>query len=160
MRNLLRSDNVVIANECRLDRKEAMNRPGPIHAEREVHDYDEISQQTPVFCTSSQVYMKMRGFVMSEDDSTPGYISEEDTEIPQLQIHAQNLTENLRIGKHKEVLSGICQVLNSIVIWAQNEKGSSASIDIETLKTMFTVFEAVSLFNPVILPQLSHKQTD
>ncbi|GKT88761.1 tat pathway signal sequence [Colletotrichum tofieldiae] len=108
----------------------------------EPRDYEDMSRQTPVFCTSSYVYRQIRGLSMSDNDSTPGFETEEDTEIPQLQVHAQKLTEELRITKHKEVLSGICQVFNSIAIWAQDAAGSAVTIDSATLTTSLQMFEA------------------
>ncbi|GKT47805.1 nuclear GTPase SLIP-GC [Colletotrichum spaethianum] len=111
-------------------------------AGREPRDYEDMSRQTPVFCTSSLVYQKMRGLSLSDDDSTPGYETEEDTEIPQLQAHAQKMTEELRITKHKEVLSGICQLLNSISIWAQDAADSAVTIDSATLTASLQIFKA------------------
>ncbi|KAK2047267.1 hypothetical protein LZ31DRAFT_611073 [Colletotrichum somersetense] len=104
-------------------------------------DYENMSRQTPVFCTSSRIYQEKRGIVLSDNDSTPGYESEKDTEIPQLQAHAQKMTEELRITKHKEVLSGICQMLNSIAIWAQDSTVSAITIDPATLTTSLQLFE-------------------
>ncbi|KAK2056078.1 hypothetical protein LY76DRAFT_660553 [Colletotrichum caudatum] len=121
-----------------LDRQDAAFEPD----DATPRDYEDMSRQTPVFCTSSKVYREIRGIVLSDDDSTPGYETEEDTEIPQLQAHAQRMTEELRINKHKEVLSGICQLFNSIAIWALDSAGSSMTIDSATLKTLLQVFEA------------------
>ncbi|KAK1633473.1 hypothetical protein BDP81DRAFT_463227 [Colletotrichum phormii] len=99
---------------------------------RECRDYDEMSASTPVFCTSSLVYQKMQGLVARHGTS----------EIPQLQAHAQKLTEELRVTKYQEVLNGICQVLNFIAIWAQERAGTTATIDGEQLKGMLTRFDA------------------
>ncbi|KAK2030789.1 hypothetical protein LX32DRAFT_716264 [Colletotrichum zoysiae] len=121
-----------------LDRQDAAFEP----EDATLRDYEDMSRQTPVFCTSSKVYREICGIVLSDDDSTPGYETEEDTEIPQLQAHAQKMTEELRINKHKEVLSGICQLLNSIAIWALNSAGSAITINSATLKTLLQLFEA------------------
>ncbi|TKW51439.1 Nuclear GTPase SLIP-GC [Colletotrichum tanaceti] len=108
----------------------------------EPRDYEDMSRQTPVFCTSSHVYQQMRGLLMTDNDLTPGFETEDDTEIPQLQDHAQKLTEELRVAKQREVLSGICQILNSIAIWAQDASKSTVTIDSETLTTLLQMFEA------------------
>ncbi|KAK1967062.1 hypothetical protein LY78DRAFT_709329 [Colletotrichum sublineola] len=121
-----------------LDRQVAAFKPD----DETPRDYEDMSRQTPVFCTSSQVYQELHGIILSDNDSKPGYETEEDTEIPQLQAHAQKMTEELRITKHKEVLSGICQLLNSIAIWAQDSAGSAITIDSATLKTYLQIFEA------------------
>lgn len=81
---------------------------------------------------------------MTDNDLTPGFETEDDTEIPQLQDHAQKLTEELRVAKQKEVLSGICQILNSVAIWAQDASKSTVTIDSATLTTSLQMFEAVS----------------
>ncbi|EFQ26947.1 hypothetical protein CGRA01v4_07943 [Colletotrichum graminicola] len=121
-----------------LDRNDAALEPD----DATPRDYEDMSRQTPVFCTSSKLYQEMHGIVLSYGDATPGYETEEDTEIPQLQAHAQKMTEELRITKHKEVLSGICQLLNSIVIWAQDSASSAITIDQATLTTLLQTFEA------------------
>lgn len=65
------------------------------------------------------MYQKMKGLVESENEETPGFTCENDTEIPQLRDHAQKLTEELRIVNYQEVLSGVCSLLNSVAIWAE-----------------------------------------
>ncbi|OHE94169.1 hypothetical protein CORC01_10507 [Colletotrichum orchidophilum] len=119
-----------------LDRQDAANSDAHSQAIGEPRDYDEMSILTPVFCTSSHVYQKMQGLVANDDETTPGFDTEEDTEIPQLQAHAQKLTEELRIAKYQEVLNDICQVLNSIAIWARDTAETRATIDGEHLKGM------------------------
>ncbi|KAE9569435.1 hypothetical protein CGMCC3_g14542 [Colletotrichum fructicola] len=74
---------------------------------------NKISNNLPVFCTSSHAYQSMEGLSDDATGDVPGFMEIEDTQIPQLQRHAQSLTEELRIAKHREVLVGICQILNS-----------------------------------------------
>ncbi|OHW92202.1 tat pathway signal sequence [Colletotrichum incanum] len=123
-----------------LDRYDAATDQSQV--DREPRDYEDMARQTPVFCISSHIYRNLRGLSLSDNDPTPGFESEEDTEIPQLQVHAQKLTEELRITKHKEVLSGICQILNSIAIWAQDAAEPAVTIDTATLTTSLQMFEA------------------
>ncbi|KAK1573636.1 Dynamin family-domain-containing protein [Colletotrichum navitas] len=106
-------------------------------------DYGDLARRTPVFCTSSDAYQKMHGIVLSHEDSQPGYETEEDTEIPQLRTHTQKVVEELRIDKYKAVLSGICQILNSIAIWAQDTSGPAMAIDVQNLTASLQNFEAV-----------------
>ncbi|KXH69111.1 hypothetical protein CSAL01_01473 [Colletotrichum salicis] len=89
------------------------------------------------------VYQGMQGLVANNDDDTPGFDTEEDTDTPQLQAHAQKLTEELRIAKYQEILNNICQILNSIAIWAQDTAETTATIDGERLKGMWVRFNAV-----------------
>ncbi|WQF76503.1 Putative P-loop containing nucleoside triphosphate hydrolase, dynamin [Colletotrichum destructivum] len=128
------------SNPRSLDRQDAAGYEA--QPDREPRDYEDMSRQTPVFCTSSHVYQQMRGLLMADNDSTPGFETEDDTEIPQLQDHAQKLTEELRVAKQKEVLSGICQLLNSVAIWAQDASKSPVSINEATLATLLQNFEA------------------
>ncbi|KAK6209770.1 hypothetical protein QIS74_11354 [Colletotrichum tabaci] len=123
-----------------LDRQDAAGYEA--QTDGEPRDYEDMSRQTPVFCTSSHVYQQMRGLLMTDNDLTPGFETEDDTEIPQLQDHAQRLTEELRVAKQKEVLSGICQILNSVAIWAQDASKSTVTIDSATLTTSLQMFEA------------------
>ncbi|KAK1516838.1 uncharacterized protein CCOS01_12387 [Colletotrichum costaricense] len=125
-----------------LDRQDSANANGHGQADEEFRDYDEMSALTPIFCTSSLVYQKMQGLVADNDDETPGFDTEQDTEIPQLQAHAQKLTEELRIAKYQEILNSICQILNSIAIWAQDTAETTATIDGERLKWMLARFNA------------------
>ncbi|KAK1676846.1 Dynamin family-domain-containing protein [Colletotrichum godetiae] len=123
-----------------LDRQVSSNSDGFGQADEKSRDYDEMSALTPVFCTSSLVYQRMQGLVANKDDETPGFDNEEDTEIPQLQAHAQKLTENLRIAKYQEILNSICQILNPIAIWAQDTAETTATIDGERLRGMLVRF--------------------
>ncbi|OLN83269.1 Nuclear GTPase SLIP-GC 2 [Colletotrichum chlorophyti] len=109
--------------------------------DRESHDYEEMSCRTPVFCISSHAYLKLQGLMMGEHQGAPGYGFKEETGIPQLQQYAQKLTEKLRIGKQKEVLSGLCEVLNSIGIWAQDVPINCKAMNAGELKALVCAFE-------------------
>lgn len=105
---------------------------------------NKISNNLPVFCTSSHAYQSMEGLSDDATGDVPGFLQIEDTQIPQLQRHAQSLTEELRIAKHREVLVGICQILNSVSLWTQNQPGSSAALDRNTLSSILDKFDRVS----------------
>ncbi|TDZ41283.1 Nuclear GTPase SLIP-GC [Colletotrichum trifolii] len=99
------------------------------------------SRPLPVFCTSSHVYQEMTELSSGDADISIGFEEVEDTEIPQLQDHAQQLTEELRVAKQREVLGGISQLLGSIAMWAHAQKGSSASVNPEMLRLYMTQLE-------------------
>ncbi|KAJ5017546.1 Nuclear GTPase SLIP-GC [Colletotrichum sp. SAR 10_99] len=102
---------------------------------------NKISNNLPVFCTSSHAYQSMEGLSDDATGDVPGFLQIEDTQIPQLQRHAQSLTEELRIAKHREVLVGICQILNSVSLWTQNQPGSSAALDRNILSSILDKFD-------------------
>ncbi|KAH0421075.1 hypothetical protein CcaCcLH18_13644 [Colletotrichum camelliae] len=98
--------------------------------------------ELPVFCTSSLAYQRLEGLSEGDSNSVIGFNDIEETEIPQLQNHAQSLTEDLRVGKNREVLAGVCQILNSISLWTQNTPDFAAALDAETLEFLLSGFEA------------------
>jgi phage shock protein A len=51
--------------------------------EEELRDYDQVAKSLPVFCVSSRAYQKMCGR-MQKDDGIPGFVTPEETEVPQL----------------------------------------------------------------------------
>ncbi|TDZ28938.1 Nuclear GTPase SLIP-GC [Colletotrichum spinosum] len=99
------------------------------------------SRRLPVFCTSSHVYQEMKDLSSGDADVCSGFEDLEDTEIPQLQHHAQQLTEELRVAKQREVLGGISQLLNSVAIWTQAQGGNSASVDPAMLQLYISQLE-------------------
>ena len=58
--------------------------------EDELRDYDQVAKSLPVFCVSSQAYQKMCGR-MQKDDGVPGFMTPEETEVPQLRPTARSL---------------------------------------------------------------------
>ncbi|KAF5499240.1 Nuclear GTPase SLIP-GC [Colletotrichum fructicola] len=103
-------------------------------------EFDDVAE-LPVFCTSSLAYQRLEGLSDGDADSVIGFKDVEDTEIPALQKHAQSLTEELRIGKNREVLAGVCQILNSISLWTQNVPDFAAALDTDTLNSLLANFE-------------------
>ncbi|KAF6811539.1 hypothetical protein CSOJ01_05672 [Colletotrichum sojae] len=106
-----------------------------------VPDYAALSRQFPIFCTSSHVFQGLEGLLEVDSASLSGFNAAEDTEIPQLREHAQELTEVLRVAKHKEVLGSICRLLNSLSIWTENESSQYMALDGVTLGMMLMRFE-------------------
>lgn len=117
-----------------------------------VPDYAALSHQLPIFCTSSHVFQGLEGLLEVDSASLSGFNTVEDTEIPRLREHAQELTAVLRVAKHKEVLSGICRLLNSLSIWTENESSQHMALDGVTLGMMLMKLEEVCrlrLFAPL-----------
>lgn len=88
--------------------------------DEEMRDYDQVARSLPVFCVSSRAYQKMCGR-MQKDDGVPGFVTPEETEIPQLQDHCRKLTEGGRIQTSRAFLTSICQILNTFSLWTSND---------------------------------------
>ncbi|KAJ5035261.1 Dynamin family-domain-containing protein [Bipolaris maydis] len=84
--------------------------------DEEMRDYEQVAKSLPVFCVSSRAYQKMCGR-MQKDDNVHGFTSVEETEIPQLQIHCQKLTEAGRIQTSRTFLTGFLQLLITFRLW-------------------------------------------
>lgn len=111
------------------------------HADNHVDN----DMKLPVFCISSHAYQSLEGLSSGFSDSVTGFDNIEDTEIPQLQQHAQGLTDDLRIAKNREVLATISQLLNSISLWTQNVPDFNTALDAEMLKSLLNELERVSI---------------
>jgi hypothetical protein len=83
-----------------------------------------------VFCVSSRAYQCLRGRLGKDDFDSSGFLALEDTEIPQLQAHARQLTEADRARNSRVFLNGLSRVLNSMKMWASN-LSNDISADIE-----------------------------
>lgn len=111
-----------------------------------LRDYEEIAKSLPVFCVSSRAYQKMQGR-LQRDKPVPGFRNAEETEIPQLQAHCKKLTEAGRASNCRAYLSNICQLLNSLNLWASNDGTglnlTDAQLATETryLKTLLQILE-------------------
>ncbi|KAF5500731.1 Nuclear GTPase SLIP-GC [Colletotrichum siamense] len=99
------------------------------------------NMRLPVFCISSRAYQRLEGLSAGVSDSLSGFDDAQDTEIPQLQRHAQGLTDDLRIAKNREVLATISQLLNSISLWTQNVPDFNTALDAEMLRSLLDEFE-------------------
>lgn len=86
--------------------------------DQDVRDYDEVARSLPVFCVSSRAYQKLSGRLEKDDFRSHGFLSVEDTEIPQLQEHAQKLTEGGRRSHCYRFLNDFSQLVNSMSLWS------------------------------------------
>lgn len=86
----------------------------------DLRDYNMIAQSLPVFCVSSRAYQKMSGR-LEKDGKVAGFLSEEETELPQLKKHCKKLTEAGRAGTCRVFLNALSQLLLSISLWAGND---------------------------------------
>jgi GTPase SAR1 family protein len=92
--------------------------------DEDARDYSEIARGLPVFCVSSRAYQHQRGH-FQQDDAVPGFTTLEQTEMPQLQLHCQNLTRANRIHTGRSFLLSLCQLLRSLELWASDDTSSS-----------------------------------
>lgn len=72
--------------------------------EQDLRDYDKVAESLPVFCVSSRAFQQMRGRMKKDNFNHNGYTCPEDTEVPQLQRHAQQLTEAGRVMTSRKFL--------------------------------------------------------
>jgi len=101
----------------------------------EMRDYNQVAKSLPVFCVSSRAYQKMSGR-MQKDDSVPGFITPEETEIPQLQAHCQKLTEAGRLQSSRTFMTNLAQLLTTFELWlSSNSSGSDMKITEESKQT-------------------------
>ncbi|KAI1132388.1 hypothetical protein F5Y10DRAFT_231071 [Nemania abortiva] len=99
--------------------------------DEDIRDYDEVARSLPVFCVSSRAYQKLSGRLEKDDFQSHGFLSVEDTEIPQLQEHAKKLTEAGRTSHCRRFLNDISQLLNSMKLWSGNDGTGSTLTDSE-----------------------------
>ncbi|KAI1780219.1 hypothetical protein F4818DRAFT_437499 [Hypoxylon cercidicola] len=90
--------------------------------EEDLRDYDEVARTLPVFCVSSRAYQKLSGRLQKDDFRSDGFMSPEDTEIPQLQQHTQRLTEAGRKRHCRSFLNELVQLINSMKLWTTNDE--------------------------------------
>ena len=86
----------------------------------EIRDYDEVANSLPVFCVSSRGYQKLQGR-LKKDPKVPGFTTTDQTEIPALQSHCQQLTVARRTAACKRFMTNLSQLLNSMTLWASND---------------------------------------
>ncbi|KAI2638238.1 hypothetical protein GGS21DRAFT_510278 [Xylaria nigripes] len=95
--------------------------------EKDMRDYEALARDLPVFCVSSRVYQKLRGRFEKDNMTSQGFISVEDTEIPELQKYAKKLTEARRAMHCRSFLNELFQLVNSMTLWSWNN-GSMSSL--------------------------------
>lgn len=121
---------LTIVKISRLDRDLAIEQnEAAFDPEKEIRNYDEIARNLPVFCVSARAYQKLAGRFKQDAVQVGGFTSLDDTEIPQLQEHAKELTESGRITTARLFLNELNQLLNSMRFWTA---GSTRMAVIET----------------------------
>ncbi|KAJ8112549.1 hypothetical protein OPT61_g5104 [Boeremia exigua] len=85
--------------------------------DEEQQDYDQVARSLPVFCVSSRAYQKMCRR-LKKDGEVTGFVTPEDTEVPQLQKHCEKLTEAGRVQTCRNFLLSVCQLLTNFALWA------------------------------------------
>lgn len=85
--------------------------------DQDIRDYDEVARSLPVFCVSARAYQKLSGRLEKDAIQIDGFLAPNDTEIPQLQEHAQKLTEGGRVSTARRFLNGLSQLLTSMKLW-------------------------------------------
>ena len=64
---------------------------------------------------------------MQKDDSIPGFVTTEETELPQLQAHCQKLTEAGRLQSSRAFMTNLAQLLTTFELWLSSNGSSSGS---------------------------------
>ncbi|KAI1760686.1 hypothetical protein GGR53DRAFT_508668 [Hypoxylon sp. FL1150] len=99
--------------------------------DEDLRDYDEVARSLPVFCVSSRAYQMLSGRLQKDDFQGDGFMSVEDTEIPQLQQHAIRSTEAGRASHYRGFLNELVQLINSLGLWTANDGTQSTLTDVE-----------------------------
>ncbi|TQN70302.1 Nuclear GTPase SLIP-GC, partial [Colletotrichum shisoi] len=97
-------------------------------------DYEKIKAGLPVFCISSRAYQKLNGKMQNVDFDTGAYGNSDDTGIPDLQAHAQKLTESHRNARCREILVRLQTLLSSIACWITGLDIKRAGLDSSSIK--------------------------
>ncbi|KAL7629638.1 hypothetical protein AAE478_001160 [Parahypoxylon ruwenzoriense] len=115
-----------------LDQENAVEEDGStFDPEQDFRDYDEVARSLPVFCVSSRAYQKLTGRLEKDDFKSDGFISLEDTEVPQLQEHAKKLTEAGRASHCRRFLNDLSQLTNSMKLWVASDANQTPLTDTE-----------------------------
>ncbi|KAI1336959.1 hypothetical protein F5Y15DRAFT_426715 [Xylariaceae sp. FL0016] len=102
--------------ETALEKDESAYNP-----EEDIRDYEAVAHQLPVFCVSSRAYQCLRNRLQKDEFQSNGFLSTEDTEVPQLQAHAKKLTEAVRVDHCSRILNDLLQVMNTMKLWALSD---------------------------------------
>jgi uncharacterized protein YlxW (UPF0749 family) len=92
--------------------------------DEETRDYDEMARALPVFCVSSRAYQHQCGR-FQQDDTVPGFTTLEETEMPQLQSHCQDLTKADRVQIGRSYLLSLRQHIKTLELWASDDVSGS-----------------------------------
>lgn len=147
------SSQSVFADCHRLDQEAAIEEDeNQFNPDEDMRDYDEVARNLPVFCVSSRAYQNMRGRLQKDDFNNDGFRNVEETEIPQLQQHAKKLTESGRAATCRRFLNEMCQLLNSMKMWAANDGSQSILSGREQRKEETILRARLSTLEKVRLP--------
>ncbi|KAL1862591.1 hypothetical protein VTK73DRAFT_6744 [Phialemonium thermophilum] len=83
--------------------------------------YDEIARSLPVFCVSSRAFQKLRNRMRKDGFKGDGFRDLQETGIPQLVQHAQEIPRPKRAQAFHSFLNGLVQLLNSMYMWADDD---------------------------------------
>lgn len=83
---------------------------------RPARDYRAAEEQLPVFCVSTLAYQWMQGR-MPKESVVGGFMTLEQTGIPQLQQHCISLTERAREAAARRFLVELNRLLQSLSVW-------------------------------------------
>ncbi|OQO00786.1 hypothetical protein B0A48_13473 [Cryoendolithus antarcticus] len=104
-----------------LDQEDAADEdPDAFNPDEDLRDYEEVARSLPVYCVSSRAYQKLSGR-MQKDSAVAGFTHADQTEIPQLQAHCKQLTENGRATACKRFLNSVNQLLTSLGLWSSDD---------------------------------------
>ncbi|KAL1861640.1 hypothetical protein Daus18300_008756 [Diaporthe australafricana] len=115
--------------------------------DQELRDYDEVARSLPVFCVSARAYQKLSGRLEKDAIQIGGFLSKNDTEIPQLQEHAQKLTEGGRVSTARRFLNGLSQLLNSMKLWTACNTRVAVSIQDQKADEVYLRAQFLDLSN-------------
>ncbi|KAK2607165.1 hypothetical protein N8I77_005867 [Diaporthe amygdali] len=113
--------------------------------DEDTQNYDEIVRSLPVFCVSARAYQKLAGRLQHDAVQIDGFLSQDDTEIPQLQEHAKKLTESVRLNTSQSFLNELNQLLNSMKLWAFDGTRLAVSNKYQEIDELFLRTRLVSL---------------
>lgn len=82
-------------------------------------NYDEVASSLSVFCTSSKMYQQLRKSGKQKlDAQAAAFETLADTQIPQLQEHAKELSKTGQLFTYKSILNEFMQLLGTLQIFA------------------------------------------
>ncbi|EGD97854.1 hypothetical protein TESG_05359 [Trichophyton tonsurans CBS 112818] len=102
-------------------------------------------EKLDVFCVSSKAFQILEGR-LKEHKVMKGFITPEDTGIPQLQRYCLNLGVAARIAKHRDFLNNLGQLVNSLQLQASGQDKlplRSKQDDLELLQAEFNKLKEV-----------------
>ncbi|KAI0396243.1 hypothetical protein F5Y17DRAFT_420083 [Xylariaceae sp. FL0594] len=125
----------------------------------DIRDYDEVARRLPVFCVSSRAYQKLRGRLEKDDYQTDGFLSIEDTGVPDLQAHTKKLTESQRANHFGQFLNRLSELVNSVKLWSTSAGTRSSLTDNEILKEAQQIDETLNALRKTLDALLESSMT-